>query len=68
MDWLKRNQSVLDCYEKSFKYKDENDTTRIVQGIQKLVSVRHISTMQFKKFMRKGCQVYDIQVTNLLEK
>ena len=24
--------------------------------------------MQFKKCMRKGCQVYAIQVTNLLEK
>ena len=24
--------------------------------------------MQFKKIMRKGCQVYVIQVTNLLEK
>jgi hypothetical protein len=24
--------------------------------------------MQFKKFMNKGCQVYVVQVTNLLEK
>jgi hypothetical protein len=35
---------------------------------QNLVSVRQVSMMQFKKCMRKGCQFYAIQVTNLLEK
>jgi hypothetical protein len=68
MDWLERHKEVLDCYEKSLKYTDENDTVRTIQGIQKLVLVRQISTMQFKKCMRKGCQIYAIQVTNLLEK
>jgi hypothetical protein len=68
MDWLERHKKMLDCYEKSLKYKDENDTARKVQGIQKPISVRQIYTMQFKKCMRKGCQVYAIQVTNLLEK
>jgi hypothetical protein len=32
------------------------------------MSVRQVSTMKFKKCIRKGCQVYAIQVTNLLEK
>jgi hypothetical protein len=68
MDWLERHKAMLYCYEKSLKYKDENDTARTVQGIQKPVSVRQISTMQFNKCMRKGCQFYAIQVTNLLEK
>ena len=40
MDWLERHKVVLDCYEKSLKYKDENDTVRTIQGIQKPVSVR----------------------------
>jgi hypothetical protein len=68
MDWLERNKAVLDCYAKTLKYSDENDTTRTTQGIQKPVSVRQVSTMQFKKCMKRGCQVYAIQVTNLLEK
>ena len=68
MDWLERHKVVLDCYEKSLKYKDENNTIRTVKGIQKPISDRHISAMQFKKCMRKGCQIYAIQVTNLLEK
>jgi hypothetical protein len=41
---------------------------RTVQGIQKPVLVRQILAMQFKKCMIKGCQVYAIQVKNLLEK
>ena len=68
MDWLEMNKAVLDCYEKSLKYKDENDTLRTVQGIQKPISVRQISTMQFKKCIRKGCQIYAIQVTKLPKK
>jgi hypothetical protein len=55
MEWLERHKEVLDCYEKSLNYKDKNDIVRTIQGIQKAISVRHISTMQFKKCMRKGC-------------
>ena len=68
MDWLERNKAIPYCYEKSHKYKDKNDIARTVQGIQKPVSVRQISVMQFKNYMRKGCQFYAIQVKNLLEK
>jgi hypothetical protein len=68
MEWIEKHKSILDCYENSLTYKDENNTVRTVQGIQKPVLVRQISTMQFKKCMRKGCQIYAIQVTNLLEK
>jgi hypothetical protein len=68
MDWLERNKAVLDCYTKTLNYKDDCDTTRTTQGIPKLVSIRQVTSMQFKKFMRKGCQVYTIQVTNMLEK
>jgi hypothetical protein len=68
MDWLEGHTTVLDCYEKSLKYKDKNYVVRTIQGIQKPVSIRQISTMKFKKCMRKGCQIYAIQVTNLFEK
>jgi hypothetical protein len=68
MDWLEQHKAVLDCYTKLLKYKDDFGTTRTTQGILKPVSVRQVSAMQLKKCMRKGCQVYAIQVTNLLEK
>jgi hypothetical protein len=68
MDWLERHKVILNCYKKYFVYKDENNTTRTIQGIIKPVSLRKISTMQFKKCINKGCKVYVIQVTNILEK
>jgi hypothetical protein len=68
MDWLEQHKAVLDCYTKILSYKDDFGTTRTTQGIPKPVSVRQVSAMQLKKCMRKGCQVYAIQVTNLLEK
>jgi hypothetical protein len=68
MDWLEQHKEVLDCYTKILSYKDNFSTIRTTQGIPKLVSVRQFSAMQFKKCIRKGCQVYAIQVTNLLEK
>ena len=49
MDLLERNKVILNYYEKSFVYKDEHYIAKKIQGIKKLVSVRKISTMQFKK-------------------
>jgi predicted aspartyl protease len=68
MDWLEQHKAVLDCYTKILSYKDNFGTVRTTQGIPKPVSVRQVSAMQLKKCIRKGCQVYAIQVTNLLEK
>jgi hypothetical protein len=67
MDWLERHKAILNCYTKMLSYKDDSDTTRTTQGIPKPVSVRQISAMKLKKCMRKGCQFYAIQVTNLAE-
>jgi hypothetical protein len=64
MDWLEKHKAVLE----TLKYKDEYDTTRTTQGIPKPISVRKVTAMQFNKCMRKGCQVYSIQIMNLLEK
>jgi hypothetical protein len=68
MDWLEQHKVVLDYYTKILSYKDDFFTVRTTQGIPKLVSVRQVSVMQLKKCIRKGCQVYAIQVTNLLGK
>jgi hypothetical protein len=68
MDWLEQHKAVLDCYTKILIYKDNFGTVRTTQGIPKPVSVRQVSAMQLKKCIRKGCQVYAIQVMNLLEK
>jgi hypothetical protein len=67
MDWVEQKKEVLDFYTKIINYKDNVGTTRITQGIPKLVSVRQVLVMQLKKCMRKGCQVYAIQVMYFLE-
>ena len=64
----RQHKVVLDCYTKILSYKDDFCIVRTTQGIPKPVSVRHVSAMQLKKCIRNGCQVYGIQVTNLLEK
>jgi len=66
MDCLGEHKVILNYYEKSFVYKCEKKTVRMVQGIRKIVSFRKMSAMQFKKCMKKGCQIYVVQVTNLL--
>jgi hypothetical protein len=38
-----------------------------LQGIQKPVSVRQISAMQMRKYCRKGCPLYEIQVLKTIE-
>jgi hypothetical protein len=37
MDWLEKHKVVLNCYEKSFIYKDESGVSRTMQGINKPV-------------------------------
>jgi hypothetical protein len=68
IDWLEQHKAILDCYTKILSYKDNFGTVRTTEGIPKPVSVRKVLEMQFKKCVRKGCQVYAIQVMNLLEK
>jgi hypothetical protein len=38
-----------------------------LQGIQKMVSVRQISALQMRKYFRKGCPLYAIQVFKTIE-
>ena len=64
MDWLEVHRVKLDYYNKTFECMDEEGNRRVVRGIPKVISVRHISTMQLKKFYRKGWRVY---VAHVLE-
>ena len=46
---------------------DEEGNPRVVRGIPKVISVRHISAMQLKKFCRKCCIVYASHVLEAAE-
>jgi hypothetical protein len=52
MDWLDQEFTCL----------DEKGNLRIVQGIPRVVNMKEVSAMQFKKSYRKGCQVFSMHV------
>jgi hypothetical protein len=67
MDWLVAYKTKLDCYHKTLECVKEEGRKITLQGIQKLVSVRQISSLQMKKYCRKGCPLYEIQVLESIE-
>ena len=64
MDWPEKQRVVLNCFEKTFTCLDGKGETIIVKGIPRKFYVRQISTLQMKKFVRKGCKVFVVNVMN----
>jgi hypothetical protein len=58
MDWLDKHHAILDCRNKAFTCLEEEGNQRTIQGIPRAVTIREISTMQLKKYYRKGCQLF----------
>jgi hypothetical protein len=67
MDWLATYKARLDCYHKTLECVSEEGRRITLQGIQKPVSVRQISALQMRKYCRKGCPLYAIQVLESVE-
>jgi hypothetical protein len=65
MDWLESHKVLLICYNKSFVYQDGNGVKRKIQGLRKPVSIRQLLAMKFKKCIRKGCQLYVVQIMDI---
>eukprot|EP00253_Pinus_taeda_P002762 PITA_02762 len=62
MDSLEKHWSLVDCKTKIIYYRDQQGNRKEMQGIKRLVQVRPIAANQLVKCVRKGCQVYAIQV------
>jgi hypothetical protein len=67
MDWLAAHKAKLDCYHKTLECVSEGGKRITLQGIRKPVSVRQISALQMRKYCRKGCPLYAIQVLKITE-
>jgi hypothetical protein len=67
MNWLASYKTKLECYHKTLEYVNEEGRNTTLQGIQKPISVRKISSPQMKKYCRKGCSIYSIQVLESVE-
>eukprot|EP00253_Pinus_taeda_P007038 PITA_07038 len=62
MDWLEKHWSLINCKTKTINYKNEFRERQEIQGIKQPVHIRPITASQLAKFLRKGCQIYAIQV------
>ena len=58
MDWLSKHRAIVDCGQKTVVLRCSDQTEVIVQGIGSSVMSNVISTMQARKFMRKGCETF----------
>jgi hypothetical protein len=58
MDWLENYHDVLDFYNKTITYLNDEGKQRKVQGIPRTIDIREILAMQLKKSFRKGCKIF----------
>ena len=64
MDWLEKNQVILNCFQKTFTCLNNEGERIIVIRIPRKISVRKISALQLKNDVRKGCKVFVVHIIN----
>ena len=63
MDWIEKYRFVLNLFEKTFNFIDENGENKMVRGIPKKVITRKIYAFQLIKCARKGCSLFIVHIT-----
>ena len=58
MDWLSKNRAIVNCGQKIVVLRCSDQTKVMVQGIRTSGMSNVISTMQARRFMRKGCETF----------
>ena len=61
MDCLEAHIVVLNCFDKTFTYTDDNGDKYL---IPRKVTMREISTLQMKISVRKGCKFFVVYIMN----
>jgi hypothetical protein len=61
MDWLAAHRALVDCFAKRVLCVDDEGRPIEIQGVQRKVSLRFISTMKVKRCLRQGCQLYVVE-------
>jgi hypothetical protein len=64
MDWLAAHQAMVDCFAKRVLCVDDEGRSVEIQGVQRKVSLRFISTMKVKRCLRQGCRFYVVESVN----
>ena len=65
MDWLEQHHVMLNFLHNSILCTYIQGNQKKIQGIPKKVSVRHISSLQENKCIRKGCKLFAMNIQNI---
>ena len=55
---------MVDCFAKMVLCVDNEGRPIEIHGVRRKVSLRFISTMKVEWCMRKGCQLYVVEIVN----
>jgi hypothetical protein len=55
---LEKYKAILNCYDKTFTYVNDNDNIISIKGISITISIRKISGLCVKKCVHKGCKAF----------
>ena len=58
MDWLSKHRGIVDCDKKTVLLKCSDLLEVTVQGIRSEIMSNVISSMQARRFLRKGCEAF----------
>jgi hypothetical protein len=64
MDWLESHEEILNCKMKWLSLVDDEGQRRVIVGWNQGVSLRFVSSLQLRKSMHKGCNIYVILALN----
>jgi hypothetical protein len=67
MDWLATHKDRLDYYHKTLECVSKEGKRITLQRIRKPVLVRRISALQMRRYFRKRCPLFAIQVLKTIE-
>ena len=68
MDWVEKHRVIFNCYDKTLSCIDKESNTILVKWIPSKTIIREISTLQMKRFFRKGCKVFLVHIIDHREK
>ena len=64
MNSLEEDNVLLNCFDKTFIYIDNNGNNIKVKGIPRKVTIKEIFDLQSKRSIRKGCKVFVVYIMN----
>jgi hypothetical protein len=64
MDWLETHEAILNCKTKRLSLVDDEGQRQLIVGRNQGVSLRFVSSLQLRKSMRKGYELYAILALN----